>query len=142
MVHQEGYAKLGVLQIGDSDTLDLPTEVCEVDHPIISDAASETSEILSLTTTRKWEIEQWTSNVASEPDPAILEVGSLTLTEEAMMGGYPSIQRDSLVLPKVNHRDEATTHVITLVTLIYLPATFVAVSLLDPYGRAISSDLS
>ena len=106
VVHQEDYVKLGVLQIDGSGTLDLLAEVWEVDHPVISDAASEKSEILSLTTTRKWEIEQWTSKVASEPDPAILEVGSLTLTElkhrllvytqghlpeEAMMGGYPSI---------------------------------------------------
>ena len=59
-----------------------------------------------------------------------------------MMGGYLSIQRDSLVLPTENRKDEATTRVITLVTLIYLPATFVAVSLLDPYGRATGSDLS
>lgn len=81
VVHQEDYVKLGVLQIDGSDTLDLLAEVWEVDHPVISDAASEKSEILSLTTTRKWEIEQWTSKVASEPDPAILEVGSLTLTE-------------------------------------------------------------
>jgi hypothetical protein len=59
-----------------------------------------------------------------------------------MMGGYLSIQRDSLVLPTENRRDEATTRVITLVTLIYLPATFVAVSLQDPCGRATGSDLS
>jgi hypothetical protein len=59
-----------------------------------------------------------------------------------MIGDYPSIQRDSLVLSTENRRDEATIRVITIVTLIYLPSTFVAVSLLDPYGRATGSDLN
>jgi hypothetical protein len=81
VVHQENYIKLGVRQIDDADTLDHLTEVCEVDHRAISDAVSEKSEILSLTTTRKWEIEQWTSKVICELDPAIAEVESLTLTE-------------------------------------------------------------
>jgi hypothetical protein len=81
VIHQENCIKPGARQIDDVDTLDLLTDVCEVDHPAISDAASEKSEILSLTTTRKWEVEQWTSKVISDLDPAIAEVESLTLTK-------------------------------------------------------------
>jgi hypothetical protein len=89
--------------------------------------------------------------VVPKPDFAIAEVESLTLTElkhrpltyiqghlpeEAIIGDYPSIQRDSLVLSTESPKDVATIRLFSLLTLIYLPATFVAVSLLDPYGRA------
>src|SRR5271156_5730219 len=74
-------SKLGVQQINDVNTLDLLTEVCKVDHPAISDAASEKSKILSLPTTRRREIEQWRSKVVPKPDSATAEVESLTLTE-------------------------------------------------------------
>jgi hypothetical protein len=156
VVHQENNIKLGVQQINDVNTLNLLAEVCEVDHPVISDAASEKSEILSIPTTRRREIEQWRSKAAPKPDSAIAEVESLTLAElkhrplvytqghlpeEAMTGDYPSIQRDSLVLSTESPKDVATTRVLSLLTLIYLPATFVAVSLLDPYDRATGSDL-
>jgi hypothetical protein len=56
------------------------------------------------------------------------------LPEEAMMGDYPNIQRDSLVLSTESPKDVATIRVLSLLTLIYLPATFAAVSLLDPCG--------
>jgi hypothetical protein len=57
VVHQENNIKLGVQQINDVNTLDLLAEVREVEHPAISDAASEKSEILSIPTTRRREIE-------------------------------------------------------------------------------------
>jgi len=45
------------------------------------------------------------------------------------------------VLSVESPKDAATIRVLSLLTLLYLPATFVAVSLLDPYGRATGSDL-
>jgi hypothetical protein len=57
------------------------------------------------------------------------------------MGDYPSIQRHSLVLSVESPKDAATIRVFSFLTLLYLPAIFVGVSLLDPYGRATGSDL-
>lgn len=81
VVHQKNKMRHHMQRINDEETLNLVTEVCEVDHPGISDAASEKSEILSLATTCKHKIEQWKSEVDVEIDPAMSDIESLTMTE-------------------------------------------------------------
>jgi hypothetical protein len=46
------------------------------------------------------------------------------------------------VLSVESPKDAATIRALSLLTLLYLPAAFVAVSLVDPYGRATDSDLN
>jgi hypothetical protein len=58
VAHQENRMRHGIQRINDAEILDLATEVCETDHPPIFDAASERSELLSLTTLRIEEMEQ------------------------------------------------------------------------------------
>ncbi|KAK5625473.1 hypothetical protein RRF57_001189 [Xylaria bambusicola] len=48
--------------ISDVRTLNMLTEVCEVDHPAFSDAASVRAEVFSFTTTRKGDVSDWIDN--------------------------------------------------------------------------------
>ncbi|KAK4222340.1 prion-inhibition and propagation-domain-containing protein [Podospora fimiseda] len=45
--------------IGDLKTLEMITEVCQVDHPALSDAASVRAEVVSMTTARREDIAHW-----------------------------------------------------------------------------------
>lgn len=140
VAQQESRTRHGVQRISDVETLDLVTEVCKADHPAISDTASEKSEILSLTAVRIREIEQWTSELVTGLDPAIAEVESLTMTELkhrllAYTHGYDpnntttgDLERHMLAIAKESERDSQTARVLTLVTLLFLPASFVSVS--------------
>ncbi|KAI1109768.1 prion-inhibition and propagation-domain-containing protein [Nemania sp. NC0429] len=54
--------------ISDVRTLNMLTEVCEVDHPAFSDAASVRAEVISFSTTRKGDVSDWINNVTSDSD--------------------------------------------------------------------------
>jgi hypothetical protein len=64
VARQEGMMRFGVQQIKDTDTLQIVSDVCENDYPDISDAASIKLDVLTITTTRRDEIEagwmKWT----------------------------------------------------------------------------------
>ena len=132
VVHQKNAIRHAILRINDKDTLDLLTEACEVDHPAISDAASEKSEILSLTSQHAWEIDQSTSEVVGRPDAAIAAVETLTITElkyrllaythaqvsdSATTGEDDDIKQRLLTLSKESHNDTVSMRTISLLTL-------------------------
>ncbi|KAI0202295.1 prion-inhibition and propagation-domain-containing protein [Astrocystis sublimbata] len=54
--------------ISDVRTLNLITEVCEVDHPAFSDAASVRAGVISFTTTHKADLVDWIDNATNELD--------------------------------------------------------------------------
>ncbi|KAK4185937.1 prion-inhibition and propagation-domain-containing protein [Podospora australis] len=58
-----------IFEINDVPTLEMITEVCEVDHPALSDAASVRAEAVSMAPSRRTEIQDWldeTSKIDSE----------------------------------------------------------------------------
>ncbi|KAI0970553.1 prion-inhibition and propagation-domain-containing protein [Xylaria arbuscula] len=60
--------------ISDVRTLNMLTEVCEIDHPTFSDAASIRAEVISLTTTRKADVNDWIDNATSDLNESQEEV--------------------------------------------------------------------
>ncbi|KAI1297963.1 hypothetical protein F5Y03DRAFT_409600 [Xylaria venustula] len=60
--------------ISDVRTLNLLTEVCEVDHPAFSDAASVRAEVVSFTMTRKANVSDWIDNATHDLDESREEV--------------------------------------------------------------------
>ncbi|KAF2965211.1 hypothetical protein GQX73_g8361 [Xylaria multiplex] len=52
--------------ISDIRTLNLLTEVCEIDHPAFSDAASIRAEVISLTTTHKADVTDWIDKATND----------------------------------------------------------------------------
>lgn len=87
LTRQDQMIRSRILTINDSETLDMVAEVCEVDHPTISDAASTRAETVSMTTTVHRGISEWTQEMEDEdvdedPDTVTIEaMESLTLTE-------------------------------------------------------------
>jgi hypothetical protein len=84
---QDQMIRSRILTINDSETLDMVAEVCEIDHPAISDAASTRAETISMTTTVHRGISEWTQEIEDEdadenPDAMTIEaMESLTVTE-------------------------------------------------------------
>jgi hypothetical protein len=84
---QDQIIRSRILTINDSETLDMVAEVCEVDHPAISDAASTRAETISMATTMHRGISEWTQEIEDEdadedPDTMTIEaMESLTVTE-------------------------------------------------------------
>lgn len=56
--------------ISNVKTLNMITEVCEVDHPTYSDAASTRAEIVSMTTTHRADIFSWIREADKAEDPS------------------------------------------------------------------------
>lgn len=49
----------GINAISDLRTLDMVTEVCQLDHPTYSSAASNRAEVVSMTTSRRGDVAEW-----------------------------------------------------------------------------------
>ena len=81
VAYQNSRMRDHIQRINDVETLSFVTEVCDVDHRDISDAASDRLEVLSLTPTRKHDMEQWMSEIDVSTDAAMSEIESLTTTE-------------------------------------------------------------
>jgi hypothetical protein len=56
VARQEGMIKYAIQQIRNLDTLEILSEVCQEDHPDISDAASVKMDVLTIATSRRLEI--------------------------------------------------------------------------------------
>jgi hypothetical protein len=69
-----------IQQITQPDTLQLIADVCEAEHPALSDAASIRLEIVSMAQTQRDAIEAWKDDIEPPGDP-FSEVESLTVTE-------------------------------------------------------------
>ena len=124
--HQENTIRCNLQHIDDVETLDLVAEVCEIDHPNISDAASERSTIMSLAPLRQRDIEQWTSSVVTGPEAELVELESLTVTElKHRMVAYTD---RGIVIGQKSDREAATMRLISVVTVLFVPATFASVS--------------
>jgi hypothetical protein len=77
---QERIVNHRIQKIDQIETLQLVSEVCEIDHPNISDAASVKLDVLSMATTQRDEIEKW-ENEISPSDIMSSDIESLTITE-------------------------------------------------------------
>ena len=62
VARQEGMMRFAIQQIRNLDTLEIVSEVCQRDHPDISDAASVKMDVLTIATSRRLEIEDWIYN--------------------------------------------------------------------------------
>ncbi|KAJ9616636.1 Peroxisomal membrane protein PAS20 [Cladophialophora chaetospira] len=69
-----------IQQVSQPDTLQLLADVCETDYPVFSDAASVRLEIVSMSPTRRHEIEQWTNDIELSENK-FTELESMTVTE-------------------------------------------------------------
>jgi hypothetical protein len=83
ITQQDNMIKSHVMNIRDVETLDMVADVCEVDHPKISDAASTRADTISMATTHRNHIVEWTETVVSEEsdDTTVADMESLTVTE-------------------------------------------------------------
>ena len=123
VVRQESTIRRGLQQVNDVETLDLIADVCEFDHPTIADVASERSTIVSSAPLHPLDIEQWTSDVVPGPGGELTELELLTVTElKHRMLAY------RMKVDVVSQRESVSMRVVSLVTLFYLPATFISVS--------------
>ncbi|KAH6666288.1 prion-inhibition and propagation-domain-containing protein [Halenospora varia] len=81
IVLQESAVTNRIATITDVDTLQLVTEACEDDYPILSQTASLKSEILSLPDAKRLEIEAWLADEASLSDPQMAKLENMDLAE-------------------------------------------------------------
>jgi hypothetical protein len=83
MAEQGRMMSKGISNITDIGTLSLVAEVCEVDHPDLSDAASMRADTISMATTTRNCIENWTDSIDAGTafDSAPSDLESLTVTE-------------------------------------------------------------
>ena len=63
---QEQFMVSRINAISDLRTLNMVTEVCELDHPAYSDAASIRADVLSMTTSRRGDVTEWIEQVDAE----------------------------------------------------------------------------
>lgn len=75
--------KTYVLRIDDEETLDIVSDVCEIDHPSIADAATARADTISMANTARLDVSDWTTTVDTESYNGWggLDVESLTITE-------------------------------------------------------------
>jgi hypothetical protein len=80
---QDNVIKSHVMRIKDEETLDMVSDVCEIEYPSIADAASARADTISMATTKRLDITDWTTAVNTEQSDDItdLDVESLTITE-------------------------------------------------------------
>ncbi|KAI0154277.1 prion-inhibition and propagation-domain-containing protein [Xylariaceae sp. FL1272] len=90
--------------ISDVKTLNMLTEVCEVDHPAFSDAASVRAEVLSSTTTHKADLGDWIDGATNDPNSSQREV-----TEEMESWDLADFRRQYLALLNVQASRLRTT---------------------------------
>jgi hypothetical protein len=102
VVHQELRLRNGIQQINNSETLDLLAEACGEEYPQISDAASARIEALSLASSRRLEIEDWSSEVDTLRDKTTADIESLTVTE-LKHSIYGLLQSSPLASPPSKH---------------------------------------
>jgi hypothetical protein len=149
---QENTIKRGVQYINNVETLNLVAEVCEVDHPAIFNAASEKSTVLSLTSLRQRDIEQWSSDVVAGPEAEVAELESLTVTElkhrvlahvnrplpeDVARSNENLASLDTQIMvdfANESQRDAKMIRLISFIMTVYLPATLFSVSSLDTSG--------
>jgi Prion-inhibition and propagation len=90
--------KSHVMRISDEETLDMVSDVCEIDHPSIAEAASVRADTISMATTHRLDISDWTTAIATEQSDDIseLDVESLTITElkYVVLSGIQRKKRD------------------------------------------------
>jgi hypothetical protein len=71
-----------IARITNVQTLEMISEICEVDHPHLSDAASVRAETLSMPTSRRVDIEHWSGNIDEVTVLTVVEdVEGLSVTE-------------------------------------------------------------
>ena len=57
--------KSHVMRITDEETLDMVSDVCEIDHHSIADAATARADTISMATTKRLDITDWTHGSSS-----------------------------------------------------------------------------
>lgn len=81
---QDHMIESHVMRITDEETLDMVSDVCEIDHPSIADAATARADTISIATTKRLDITDWTTAVQVDTEQsdeiADLDVESLTIT--------------------------------------------------------------
>lgn len=145
IILQESAMTNRITTITEVDTLQLVSEACEEDHPIFSHAASLKSEILSMPDTRRAEIEAWLADETTLLDPDMTELENMDMPELkhhmlSLLKQRQQLEKDYSALIRVSadhlyddpqallakaKRDNTSLKVISLLTLIYLPGTFV-----------------
>ena len=81
-VRQEGMLRYGIQQIKDPETLSLVSEICLLDYPDISDAASIKIDVLNIATDKRQRIQSWANSVKDRVDLIDDEdLEELTMTE-------------------------------------------------------------
>lgn len=80
---QRGIMRKGIGNIKSVETLGLVAEVCENDHPDLSEAASMRADTISMATTTRQGIATWTEslNIGEDIDSGSADLESLTVTE-------------------------------------------------------------
>jgi hypothetical protein len=85
IARQDHMIKSHVMRITDEETLDMVSDVCDIDHPSIADAATARADTISMATTKRLDITDWTTAVQVDTEQsdeiADLDVESLTITE-------------------------------------------------------------
>ncbi|KAK4159786.1 prion-inhibition and propagation-domain-containing protein [Cladorrhinum sp. PSN259] len=74
---QEELVISQINNINDIETLELITEICEVDHPALSSAASIRAEVISMATARREEICCWIDDAMATEQPILREVEAI-----------------------------------------------------------------
>ena len=139
---QESAMTNRIATITNVDTLQLVSEVCEEDHPIFSQAASLKSEILSMPEARRLEIEAWLADETPLLDPEITDLENMNFPElkhhmlsllkqrQQLKDDYYStlirLDDDLKSLGVTTKVEDNSMRIIALITLIYLPGTFVS----------------
>jgi len=79
---QEQMIRQRIAKITNIETLEMISEVCEADHPVLSDAASVRAETLSMPTSKRVDIERWSGDICEVTELTVVEdVESLSVTE-------------------------------------------------------------
>ena len=81
IARQEGMMRRRIQTIDEVEILTLVSDVCEVDHPDISDAASVKIDILSMSSTQKRRIEDWAATIDDSSNTDSSDIETMSITE-------------------------------------------------------------
>jgi hypothetical protein len=99
-----------IQRINKPEALDLISEVCEIEYPEISNAASQKLNLLSMATDRVHEIADWADQVDDETDKGLEDILSLDLLElgERFKAAKEDAAEKARLLSEVSNNTKST----------------------------------